>query len=151
MAASVLLSAIGVGAGAGGVQQPSAEPSSSQATATAELRPRAHQPRLFVAGAARVARAAGHRLSGIASWFCRPGYSRCSRGFPASGMYAAAGPALRAALGNWRGRLVYVNGVAVRLIDCNCGLNANLIDLFASVFRRLAPLSQGRLRVTITW
>jgi hypothetical protein len=152
VAASVLLSTIGVGAGAGGVQQPEATgPSFSQATAVAELRGRAHQPKIAVAGRSRVVRAVGHRLSGIASWFCRPGYSRCTRGFPASGMYAAAGPALRAALGNWRGRLVYVNGIATRIIDCNCGPNANLIDLYSSVFRRLAPLSAGRLAVTITW
>ena len=45
----------------------------------------------------------------------------CAHGFPYGGPYAAAGPALRKAIcgdqscTSWRGRLVSVNGVPVRL------------------------------------
>jgi hypothetical protein len=95
-----------------------------------------------------------HRTSGIASWYCRPGISRCTAGYPADCLCAAAGPALR--VGDWRGRLVTVrasNGrtVPVRLVDCNCGSHANLIDLYAGAFERLAPLSRGRIAVTVSW
>lgn len=153
VAASVLMSSLGVGAGASGVQQPEATGPSSFAAvaATAELRGRSHQPKRVVAGRSRVVRAAGHRLAGIASWYCRSGYSRCSSGFEAGGAYAAAGPALRAALGNWRGRLVYVNGVPTRLIDwCACP-GGRLLDLYGSLFARLSSLSAGLLRVSVTW
>lgn len=91
-------------------------------------------------------------IRGQASWYCRPGISRCTHGYPSSGMYAAAGPALR--VGNWRGRLVRVCAalcIRVRLIDCNCGPNANLIDLYAAAFRRLAPLGQGVVTVEVSW
>jgi hypothetical protein len=37
----------------------------------------------------------------------------------------------------------------VVVIDCNCGKNANLIDLYSDAFRRLAPLSRGRVDVVI--
>lgn len=60
------------------------------------------------------------------------------------GAYAAAGPRLRAAIcgsqscTSWRGRTVYVNGIAVRLIDwCQCHWhesNEKIIDLYKSVF-----------------
>lgn len=39
--------------------------------------------------------------------------------------------------------------IRVRVIDCNCGRNANLIDLYADAFARLARLSQGRIEITI--
>lgn len=41
--------------------------------------------------------------------------------------------------------------IRVTVIDCNCGRNANLIDLYSDAFKRLAPLSQGTVRVTIRW
>ena len=37
------------------------------------------------------------------------------------------------------------------IIDCNCGPNANLIDLYSTAFSRLAPLSRGRIPVTLEW
>ena len=77
-------------------------------------------------------------VTGIASWYHYvPGE-------------AAAGPALRAALGaGWRGRSVKVNGIPVTLSDF---MRADrLIDLDAATFARLAPLSQGLTEVTVAW
>ena len=37
------------------------------------------------------------------------------------------------------------------IIDCNCGPHANLIDLYADAFSRLAPLSRGRIDVMLEW
>jgi rare lipoprotein A (peptidoglycan hydrolase) len=93
-------------------------------------------------------------VTGNATWYCQPGRSACTRGYPASGPYAAAGPALR--VGNWRGRWVTVraNGraIRVRLVDaCQCGNGRRLIDLYGSQFARLAPLGRGVLRVSVTW
>jgi hypothetical protein len=41
--------------------------------------------------------------------------------------------------------------VRVTLIDCNCGEHANLIDLYSDAFQRLAPLSRGVVKVTVSW
>lgn len=89
-------------------------------------------------------------LRGPASWYCLPGRSACTHGFAAAGAYAAAGPRIRAALGaRWRGRVVLVAGVPVRLIDwCACP-GGRLLDLYAGVFRRLGPLSAGVLEVAV--
>lgn len=78
-------------------------------------------------------------LTGTASWYA------------ASGLIAAAGPALRH--GDWRGSRVTVHGngrsVTVTLSDwCQC-YGSRLIDLSDDAFRRLAPLSRGLLKVTI--
>jgi hypothetical protein len=146
VAASVLLSAIGVGAGAGGAQQPEATGPSSfaEASVAAELRGRAHQPKRVVAGQAPVVGVlTGHRLTGPASWYC------CTRGHAAGEFVAAAGPALR--VGAWRGRVVRVNGLRVRLVDfCRCPFG-RVIDLHPGVFRSLAPLSRGIVRVSVAW
>ncbi len=94
-------------------------------------------------------------LRGSASWYCQPGRSPCTAGHPATGAYAAAGPALRAALGDWRGRTVTVSvpgraPVEVRLVDwCRCD-GGGLIDLYAGRFEQLAPLDAGRVPVTVT-
>lgn len=94
-------------------------------------------------------------LTGVASWYCRPRRSACTAGHRASGAYAAAGPALRAALGPaWRGQRVVVavggHAVTVELVDwCECP-GGRLIDLYGSQFRRLAPLSVGLLTVEVT-
>lgn len=85
-------------------------------------------------------------VRGLATWYC------CTRGHP-SGLYAAAGPALR--VGDWRGRGVTVSGpggtVRVTMIDaCACG-HGRVIDLYPQAFRRLAPLSQGVVGVTVSW
>ena len=83
------------------------------------------------------------RLSGWASWFDYP-----------SGQ-AAAGPLLRS--GDWHGRVVTVcarDCIVVALTDaCACGDRhgvATLLDLARADFARLAPLSSGILRVTVT-
>lgn len=83
-------------------------------------------------------------LRGYASYYCRAGVSPCTVDHPdTSGMqaYAAAGPGLRSALGsNWRGSIVYVDGVRVKLIDwCQCyqgESNEKLLDLYYDVFSR---------------
>jgi hypothetical protein len=145
-AVTVALSSLGVGAGASGVQQPEATgPSvSGEATVAAGLRGRAHQPKFLVTGQSPVVGAlTGHRLTGPASWYC------CTRGHAAGEFVAAAGPALR--VGAWRGRVVRVNGLRVRLVDfCRCPFG-RVIDLHPGVFRSLAPLSRGIVRVSVSW
>jgi len=87
------------------------------------------------------------RVRGSATYYCWPGRSRCTRGFPSGGAYGAAGPELRRALGNWRGKTVYVNGVRVKLIDwCACGGN-HVIDVYHSTWVKIPHPSS----VTIRW
>lgn len=101
-----------------------------------------------------------HVLRGTASWYCNSNTARaqasiCHSSYPDTGAfnaYAAAGPRLRAALGGgdrWRGRIVYVDGVRVKLVDwCQCyggGGNEKVIDLYYDVFRRTGS------SVTIRW
>jgi hypothetical protein len=94
-----------------------------------------------------------HSLSGNASYYCYAGSSPCTSGYPDSGgfdAYAAAGPKLRAALGgSWRGAIVYVDGIRVKLIDwCQCyegQSNEKLLDLYHDVFARTGS------SVTIRW
>ena len=89
----------------------------------------------------------GSSLSGHATWYCGNG-SRCTRGHP-GGLYAA----IRRDLLYLRGqRVTVVSGsrrVTVTIIDCNCGPNANIIDLYTDAFDDLAPLSRGRIPVTL--
>jgi hypothetical protein len=97
-------------------------------------------------------RATGHRVNGPATWYCRAGISVCHSDYP-GGLYAAAGPRLR--VGDWRGRRVQVcaggDCVIVRLVDwCACG-GGRVIDLYSDAFRRLAPLGEGEIRVTVRW
>lgn len=95
---------------------------------------------------------------GNASWYCQAGRSPCAKGYPdrtGTDRYAAAGPALRAAIcgvqscTSWRGRTVIVNGQPVKLIDwCQCYWHQSIekvIDLYHDVF----VLTGGR--VTISW
>lgn len=75
--------------------------------------------------------------------------SRCPQGLK-SGLYAAISPELL-----WlRGQPVTVcyrsTCVVVTIIDCNCQAYHS-VDLFADAFRLLAPLSRGRIQVTISW
>lgn len=123
---------------------------------TTALQPSATPKRVYAATGRR-------QVRGIASFYCSPGapyYSRCTVGYPADSAVAAAGPALR--VGQWRGRWVTVCypdcarpavAVQVRLVDCNCGPNANLIDLYGGIFAQLAPggLGQGVMEVEVTW
>ena len=99
-----------------------------------------------------------HVLRGPASWYCngdgsRGAVSPChnaygdTAGFDA---YAAAGPRLRAAIGSaWRGRVVSVDGLRVKLVDwCQCyegQANEKVIDLYLDVYRAVGSA------VTIRW
>lgn len=92
------------------------------------------------------------RARGAATWYCVPGVSACHRDYGA-GLYAAAGPELR--VGDWRGRKVMVcagdDCVRVTLVDwCACP-GDRVVDLYGDAFRRLAPLSEGILRVSVRW
>lgn len=94
-----------------------------------------------------------HRISGTASWYCRSGSSPCTSGYADDGgydAYAAAGPRLRAAIGSsWRGKVVLVDGLRVKLVDwCQCFQgepNEKLLDLYYDVFARTGS------GVTIRW
>jgi hypothetical protein len=94
-----------------------------------------------------------HSLRGYASYYCRAGSSPCTVDYPDTGgiqAYAAAGPDLRAALGSdWRGSIVYVDGIRVQLIDwCQCYKgepNEKLLDLYHDVYVRTGT------DVTVRW
>ena len=94
-----------------------------------------------------------HTISGNASWYCRAGVSICTNDHPDGGdfdAYAAAGPKLRAAIGDgWRGKIVYVDGIRVKLIDwCQCYKgepHEKLLDLYYDVYSRTGT------NVTIRW
>ena len=94
-----------------------------------------------------------HVLRGQASWYCRAGVSPCTSGHSDGGgfdAYAAAGPKLRAAIGPaWRGAIVSVNGIRVKLIDwCQCYRGEpqeKLLDLYYDVYSRTGGA------VTIRW
>lgn len=93
-------------------------------------------------------------VRGTATWYCQPGVSRCTKGWAAGCYCAAAGPELRAALGDWRGRMVMVTngagdrGVWVKLIDsCACG-GDHVIDLYAVAF---AALGSNGENVEVSW
>lgn len=94
-----------------------------------------------------------HRISGSASYYCRAGSSPCTSGYPDDAgfdAYAAAGPRLRAAIGpSWRGKVVLVDGIRVKLVDwCQCHQgepNEKLLDLYYDVLARTGA------SVTIRW
>lgn len=94
-----------------------------------------------------------HSITGRASWYCDAGVSACTVNHPdTSGFdaYAAAGPGLRAAIGpHWRGMVITVDGVRVKLIDwCQCYKgepNEKLLDLYHDVFLRTGS------PVTLRW
>jgi hypothetical protein len=94
-----------------------------------------------------------HSISGRASWYCDAGVSPCTNDHPdTSGFdaYAAAGPRLRSAIGSsWRGKIVYVDGIRVKLIDwCQCyqgESHEKLLDLYHDVYVRTGSA------VTIRW
>ena len=103
---------------------------------------------LLLAGAPTVrggpldAPAASSTQGGLATWYATPGLT------------AAAGPLLRH--GDWRGSFVRVcagSCVTVQLTDwCACGDRGGqptLLDLSASAFKRLAPLSRGIVAVEV--
>lgn len=90
---------------------------------------------------------------GTASWYCLKGVSKCPR-VKRSGLYAAAGPALR--VGDWRGRSVRVcksgtsRCIKVVLVDW-CACPNRVIDLFGYAFAKLTPRSMGLVKVTVSW
>lgn len=90
----------------------------------------------------------GRSITGVATWYCKPGVSRCTYGYAWNGPYAAAGPALRAALGpHYKGRHVWVNGVEVVLIDwCACG-GGHVIDVYWNTWRTIPNPD----RAVVTW
>ena len=119
-------------------------------------------PRAIVKDVGLQASRAGHSISGRASWYCNSDdpsvpYSVCHNAYPDGpgfDAYAAAGPALRAALGSgWRGTVVTVCGrrcVAVKLVDwCKCTGGSvgveKLVDLYEDVYERTGG------NVTIRW
>jgi len=117
---------------------PTASPSPTvKLTAKPTAKPKVVKPKL-----------SSDQVSGVATWYCLPGTSRCTRGFSAGGAYGAAGPELRSALGpNWRGTTVYVNGIPVKLIDfCACGGN-HVVDVYHSTWLKIPNQSH----VTIRW
>ena len=92
------------------------------------------------------------RARGDATWYCVAGVSPCHRDY-GGGLYAAAGSELR--VGDWRGRTVTVcaGGACIRvtLVDwCACE-GDRVIDLYGDAFRRLAPLDQGVIEVSVRW
>jgi hypothetical protein len=116
---------------------PTASPSVRPERSTALARP-TQQPRSVSV--------ATSRLAGTATWFATG----------PDGMFAAAGPRLRAALGlHWRGQVVTVCAdvcIRVTLDDwCACQPDTRLIDLSDQAFRLLAPLSRGVISVTLSW
>jgi hypothetical protein len=102
---------------------------------TAVQPPSAHRP--------RSPQPAQGQRSGVATWFAAPAGT------------AAAGPALRAALGrNWRGTAVTVtaNGHAVRVRLTDWMRADKLVDLNPAAFRATCgALSRGVCRVSVTW
>lgn len=91
---------------------------------------------------------------GTATFYCnkdatRGPLSRCPVRV-SDGLYAAISPDL----GFLRGKRVSVrygsSTVVVTIVDCDCQATRS-IDLFADAFVKLAPLSVGRLRVTLSW
>ena len=116
------------------------------ALSIATARPPFDQPEPKVETIAKPRPEAEARLTGTASW-----YDYVPGG-------AAAGPALRSALGKgWRGQTVSVcaegDCVRVMLSDwCQCYWKQpreRLIDLDVRSFARLAPTSRGVIKVTV--
>lgn len=135
--------------GRGGIPVPSRRPSPAASTMAAPRpAPLLGPAEVSARPSARVASAGGHHAvtgttrRGVATWYC------CTKGHGASELVAAAGPALR--VGDWRGRIVWVNGLRVRLVDW-CGCPGRLIDLHPGAFRQLGALSRGVLSVKVTW
>ena len=91
-------------------------------------------------------------LSGPPTWYCLAGISRCTRGHPDGpglDLFAAAGPSIRRAFPDWRGRTVTVCAdrcLDLVLIDfCACG-GDHFLDLYHDAWVAL-----GRpARVTVT-
>lgn len=104
----------------------------------------------------------GHSAKGLASWYCSFNKPICRVGYGPGTRSAAAGPALRAAIGGsqsspaYRNKTVKVCGstgcMNVKLVDwCQCYYkksNEKLIDLYKIVFDAVGA-SKGT--VTVSW
>ena len=97
--------------------------------------------------------AVGREQYGLATWYCLPGVSRCTAGWDADDMAAAVLPGTYPT-----GAILLVctqtgasHCIRVKAVDCLCAHAAGVvIDLYASQFARLEPLSRGELRVSVT-
>jgi len=80
------------------------------------------------------------------TWYCLPGISRCTAGYPADCRCVAVSPDLA----ELRGQHVSIcrgpTCVEVLVVDCTCQA-VRSVDAYASVFRLLAPLSRGVIEV----
>lgn len=119
---------------------PTAAPTAHPPRATAQPRP------------TRTARPTS--ITGTATFYCnkdatRGPLSRCTRGHP-DGLYAAISPDLAFLTGKTVRVSYGASYVDVVIIDCNCRATRS-IDLYADAFVRLAPLTLGRLHVTLSW
>lgn len=109
----------------------------------------------------------GRSITAKASWYCLRGRSVCAAGHPDTSGYdafGAAGPELRVAMGGgvsvdapqpWRGKVVVVDGVRVKLIDwCQCLLHTRdekAIDVYHDVFFGDKLHAGVGGEVTISW
>lgn len=135
-------------------------PTSRGTTAATSPRPsRSGAPRSVASGTPRpvpASRATGESVAGLMSWYCLAGRSACTAGHPASCLCGAAGPVLRAALGDWRGRTITVStnrsSVDVVLVDwCQCP-GGRVLDGYAAVWFGLGvPLDAGLVDVSVSW
>ncbi len=132
--------------------QPSKAPKKVQPAATPKVVAKVSKP------VSKAPRLTGHKASGVASYYCnanraRGRLSRCTVGYPdgPNSYYAA----IRKDLLFLRGRWIQVcegrNCLRVKIIDCNCGRGANLIDLYGDAFAYFHPLTRGRFDVYIKW
>jgi hypothetical protein len=101
----------------------------------------------------------GNSLAGTASYYCnadasRGPLSRCHKDYPdgQDSYYAAISKHYHDAL---RGKVVSVcvgsKCLPVKIMDCNCGPNPNLIDLYGDAFAYFYPLTKGKFTVTVKW
>ena len=85
---------------------------------------------------------------GVATWYCLPGRSPCTVGHPADGMYAAISPAYGIPPDSSVSICRQDRCVTVTVID-KCAAGPRCVDLYAGAFALLAPLSTGRIAVTV--
>lgn len=99
----------------------------------------------------------------MASWYCNKTHlseareSRCYYNKPdvaGDQLYAAIRRGLLGHRGDYARVCLASNTkrcVTVLVIDCNCAIGANIIDLYSDAFRQLAPLGRGRIDIKLTW
>lgn len=113
----------------------------------APVRPRVPQVQAPVVVVATV-------TNGVASWYCDPPrWPRCTVGYPEDKLVAAIRTDLLGHRGE-RARVCLAGSkrcTEVTVVDCNCAPGANLIDLYAVAFRKLAPTDAGRIDVALEW